>query len=343
MNIEIIKSKKAWAACLSVMDNYDCYHTYDYHQLSKVPTDVAVLLKYEKDGVVIGLPFLIREINGSEFFDIISVYGYSGPVSKGITANFNVEDFKNALKRYFEDENIISVFMRLHPFIPHQNTILNGLGELTYLGKVVNIDLNLTLEVQRQHYHRRLKTQINKAYRECSLKLVETDADFDIFKNIYFENMNRVGATSFYFFDDAYFDAIRKATDFKTVTYLALEESTGKPIAGCMFFKTNNIIQYHLSGVSEPYMHLNGKKILIDHMRLVGKDAGFTYYNLGGGLGADETDSLFRFKSTFSKNHHQFYIWKLIVSQSKYDSLCAQHKVDTVNIKYFPSYRYKNN
>ncbi len=341
MKIEIIKTRKDWTEFLSSVEAYDCYHTYDYHQLSKSAEDSAVIIKYEKDGTIIGLPLLIRKINGSKFYDAISVYGYSGPISKGISSSFNFKDFRNSLKEFFLKEDIISVFIRLNPYLPYQNIIFHGFGELTYLGKIVNINLSLALKEQRQRYHRRLKNQVNKAYKECTIKLVDTVEDFNIFKNIYLENMNRVNAKRFYFFDDNYFDKIMNAKDFKTSIYLAIDNNSAKAIAGCMFIKANDLIHYHLSGTSKDYLHLNATKLLIDNMRLKGVEQGFKNFNLGGGLGANENDSLFMFKSSFSNEYRLFFVWKLIVNKSKYNELCKQNSVESTTTDFFPKYRYE--
>jgi hypothetical protein len=299
------------------------------------------MIKYEKDGAIIGLPLLIRKINGSKFYDAISVYGYSGPVSKGISTSFKFKDFRNSLKKFFLEHNIISVFVRLNPYLPYQNVVFHGFGELTYLGKVVNINLGLSLDEQRRKYHRRLKGQVNKAHRECSIKLVSTKEEFNTFKKIYLESMDRVNAKQFYYFNDNYFDKILHAKDFETSTYLAIENNSGKAIAGCLFIKTNNIIQYHLSGVLKDYLHLNAPKLLIDHMRLKASKEGFKNFNLGGGLGANENGSLFRFKSSFSNEYHLFFTWKLIVNKKEYNKLCEQNKVESTTTDFFPKYRYE--
>jgi lipid II:glycine glycyltransferase (peptidoglycan interpeptide bridge formation enzyme) len=338
--IKIINKKDDWHNLLSSIGNYDFYHTYDYHQTCKSKSDSAVILKYEHNGTVIGLPLLIREIDGSSYLDAISVYGYSGPISKGISENFDLNHYKNSLTQFFIKEKIISVFLRLNPYLPYQNIILYNFGELSYLGKVVNVNLTLSLEEQRQKYHRRLKNHVNKANRDCRVKKAVTKEDFQIFKDLYFENMDRVDAKDFYYFNDDYFEGLINSEDFETETLLAIHNETGKTIAACMFIKTNKTVQYHLSGASSEYLHLNGVKLLIDNMRIEATAQGYESFNLGGGLGGSIDDSLFRFKSSFSDEFHHFFVWKLIVNQSKYNQLCRKNKVHNHQSSFFPLYRY---
>ena len=171
------------------------------------------------------------------------------------------------------------------------------------------------------------------------MKIAQTDNDFEEFKSLYYENMKRVKAKNFYFFSDEYFHNIITSNDFKTDVLLAFHNETGKAIAACMFIKTRTIVQYHLSGASEKFLHLNGTKFLIDEMRLKANREGYEKLNLGGGLGANEDDMLFRFKSSFSDEFHPFFIWKLIVDKSAYKEVCKKNKIANYSSNFFPLYR----
>ncbi|MEP2058219.1 MAG: hypothetical protein ABJJ05_10465, partial [Maribacter litoralis] len=68
------------------------------------------------------------------------------------------------------------------------------------------------------------------------------------------------------------------------------------------------------------------------------------YLNLGGGRGGSNEDSLFRFKSGFSKEFKNFKLWKYIVNHEVYDKLTTDHLnkfpgVDKNDISFFPKYR----
>ena len=345
MNIEIIKSKIEWDGFLKSVNNYDFYHTYDYHQISKSESDDAVIIKYTNKKVIIGLPLLIRKIEGTDYYDATSVYGYSGPIGSKTPINFDTSNYERALLDFCNKENIISVFVRLNPYIKFQNILFSHLGEssyfgeLSYLGKIVNIKVSKPIEDQRRKYQRRLKTHINKANRLLSLKVAETKEDFQEFKVLYYENMKRNKAKDLYFFSDKYFEKFNSSKDFETEILLAVDNETKKTIAGCLFAKTNTMVQYHLSGADEKFLHLNGTKFLIDQMRLKASKEGYKNFNLGGGLGANENDSLFRFKSSFSDEYHPFFVWKLIVNKEEYDNLCNKNKILKMSSSFFPLYR----
>ena len=340
MNITIIENKEDWDKLLSEVINYDFYHTYDYHQIAKKNSEKAVIIKYEREEFLIGLPLLIRKIDNSQYFDATSVYGYSGPLINELPSSNEIEQYQKELTQFFLKKNIISVFTRLHPFIPYQNTILKDFGKTISLGKVVNIDLSIDPGLQRQKYHRRLKNHVNKANRNLTLKIAKSKEDYATYISLYRENMERVSAKSFYYFEDDYFEKLINAGDFNTRVLLAVDNESEKVIAGGMFIETNNIIQYHLSGAANDFLHLNGIKFLIDHMRLIAnKEGNSKMFNLGGGLGANESDSLFRFKSSFSDDFHQFYVWKLIVNNEAYLSICEKNNIVEKDSTFFPLYR----
>lgn len=337
--LEIIKSKNNWNASLSEFDVYDTYHTFDYHMITKSKGETPILIKYTDDGAVIGIPLLIRTIENTHYKDATSVYGYCGPLSKGIDDGFDNSLFMEALTNFFTKNRIISVFSRLNPYIPYQNNILNGLGEVFEIGKVVNIDLKLDKITQRKNYHRRLKNQINKSRKNCSILKADDMQGVTSFINIYLENMIRVKAKRSYYFNKDYYFNLFECNDFETEIFLAKDNVSDTIIAGAMFFKKNDIVQYHLSGTKSDFLHLMPTKLIIDEMRITATDEGYKILNLGGGLGASGKDSLFRFKSSFSNDHRRFCLWKFIINREAYDNICNKNKIVNRDSSFFPLYR----
>jgi len=336
--IKEITSKKDWNAILDQVDTYDFYHTYDYHHISKDPnTETPVLVSYTNNDTLIALPLLLRSIENSDYFDFTSIYGYGGPLSKNVDKDFDNSDFINEIQAYFKSKNIVSVFSRLHPYLETQKSILSSFGNTVSLGKVVNIDVSLPLEESRRVYQKSLKNQVNKLRRTCNVRKASTKEDVLEFVDIYHENMNRLDANSNYFFKPEYFLNFLEQTDFKTDILLVEEQESQKIIAGSMFVKTNGIVQFHLSGTRTDYLRLRPSKLFLDEMRVQATQQNFNYFNLGGGLGSQE-DSLFEFKSSFSKDFRTFEIWKHIVNKGIYDELSKNNNSSNAN-DYFPLYR----
>ncbi|WP_456441530.1 GNAT family N-acetyltransferase [Psychroserpens sp.] len=337
--ITIIKSKKEWDTFLDKVDSYDFYHTYDYHELSINEDEECILISYAENDTLIGLPFIVRQIPDCEYRDLTSVYGYAGPVSKNVDENFDNLKFSEALNSCLQDQHIISVFSRLNPFINFQHNLLKGIGQIKHVGNVVNIDLMKPLDIQRQKYQRRIKSQINKARRLCSLRRATTKEDVLEFIKIYYENMDRVEARRSYYFDTDYFFKFLESKSLQMDLLLVTLNESNEIIAGVMFIKTNNIVQYHLSGSKEEYLDITPVKLLIDEMRIRATQEGYKYFNLGGGYGS-QNDSLLRFKMSFSKELVDFHVWKHIVNQKVYDDLT--NSKESKEQDYFPKYREPN-
>ncbi len=335
---KIVIEKKEWQELLNNVEQYDFYHTYDYHHLSKSDDEQPILIKYEENDILIGLPFLKRKIFDTDYFDITSVYGYAGPLHKNAGNNYDNQDFINQLNTYFKENNIVAVFARLNPFISYQEQILANIGEIVGLSKIVNIDITKNLEEQRTIFSKTTKRYINKTRKLCTVKKGGTIDDLKVFRDLYYENMDRVKAKKSYYFDENYFNQFVNSDDFETDVLFAMLKETNEIISAAMMVKTNNIIQYHISGTRNEYLNLTPIRLLIDEMRIKGTDENYTYFNLGGGLGSSE-DSLFNFKASFSKDFKDFKIWKYIVNQSIYDDLVNEFSNKDENRKYFPLYR----
>ena len=334
--IEVITTKKEWGLFIKEVDAYDFYSTFDYHALSDTNLERPILIKYTENDIIIGLPLLIRKIENTCLFDATSVYGYAGPISKNITINFDNRLFRKELNDFFIENHIISVFSRLNPFLPYQNIILSGLGEIKIKGDVVMIDLNKSLKVQRQQYQRRIKSHINSARKLCTIRKAETTEDIKAFIDLYYENMNRVEAKESYFFSETYFYKFMNMDNCEIEILMASFNETNDIISAAMFVKTKNIIQYHLSGTKTEFINVAAIKLLIDEMRIEATKENYKVFNLGGGLNSKD-DSLLRFKKSFSKIVKEFSVWQYVVSENIYKDLVKFSESD--DLDFFPGYR----
>lgn len=344
--IEVIRDKEGWNEQLSSIQHLDFYHTYDYHQLSKKVDELPILIKYTEGDTILILPLLLRSIENSDYKDAISVYGYAGILTLNIDhLFFNKEHFQKELNVFFNENKVVSVFSRLHPYLKYQESILDGLGTVTALGKVVYIDLQDTLENQKKMFNRRMKTYLNKSRKSCNVIESKREDHLDSFIHLYHENMKRVDADMSYFFDENYFRRLLSSTDFSAKLNLCIHNETKAIIAGALFIEKGNMVQYHLSGLNEDFYDLNPVKLIIDEVRIKSTKKQFEYLNLGGGRGSQE-DSLFAFKTSFSKKFKEFKIWKYVVNESVYKMLVENHlEVSSVNelenCGFFPAYRSK--
>lgn len=338
--IEVIKTGDIrWLEVIKKAKLTDFYHTSVYHQLDNQYD--SCLFCISEDNYFIALPIVIRSIDESGYNDFTSVYGYPGPIYShdyNQLPNSLVVHFKEEFTKFCVEQRIVSGFMRLNPLID-QKELMQELGNVVDLNKTISIDLTQSIEEQRKPFRKSLKSELNQLRRKGFSVSVATDqVEIDEFIAIYYETMDRVEAETAYYFSKDYFHNFLTNSEFSTKLLVCKQD--GIITAGAIFTLTAKVMQYHLAGTKEAYIKETPMKLILDEARLLGTELGMTDLHLGGGVGGSDDDSLFRFKSGFSKNFKQFSIWKAIFNPEKYQELVKEKNLKEVNSNFFPLYRF---
>jgi sugar O-acyltransferase (sialic acid O-acetyltransferase NeuD family) len=335
--IDVTDSK--WSEIVSNCKEYDFYHTQSYHLLERDCSPVLIVVYFNQD--YIAFPVLIRQIDDQNIFDTSSVYGYCGPISTVCFDKLEQEHilyFQFSIFQFFKERKIVSAFSRLHPLLFNQ-AIFENFGEIVELSSTVAIDLSLSESEQKKQYRKSILYDINRLKKNgFEVFEAKNKQDIDAFVLIYKKNMMKVNANEEYFFSPDYFYKLLDSTCFDKKLLLVKKE--GEVCAGALFTIINGIIQYHLAGTSENYIKLSPMKLLLDEIRTIGNSLNAKYVHLGGGLSNAADDTLFIFKSGFSKVKLHYSIWKLIVDDKKYNELVAIYN-SGVESDFFPLYRLK--
>lgn len=333
-----VADKDVWKNIVKRANAYDFHHTWYYHSLETEGEPFLFLFRHQEN--FIALPLLKRRIEGTQYFDCTSVYGYAGPISnlplEQLSDN-TIAEFKSAFESFLLSEKIVSVFSRLHPLL-NQELLLKKLGGLHTTGKTVAIDLSVPYEQQVQNYRRAIRMKINQLRRKgFVVREAGCQSELREFVRIYIENMIKVNASPAYFFDEAYFTNLLNAEDFDSKLLLAYYDN--KITSGLILTCSDNIMQTHLAATSNDFLHEAPMKLLFDEASLVGRELGMKYLHLGGGVGGKE-DSLFVFKSGFSNLFFNFETWRYIANQPVYNQLVEERfKNKEFENVIFPLYR----
>jgi len=337
-----LNQKDEWIKYVNRAAEYDFYHTWHYHTLAK--EGEAILYVYTEDENFIAIPFLKRSIPNSDYFDLHSVYGFTGPISNiphnEIREGF-IDNFKGFFLEFLKNENFVSIFSRLHPFF-NQSKIIEKFGGLFDNGKTVAIDLQQPLEIQRKNYRQTTFDAIRKCKRlGYELRECKTQDEIDAFTSIYQDNMKRINATDFYLFNEEYFTELVQRNQYNCK--LMLVYVSGEIICGSVVILTNGIIQAHVIGTKAEYLHNSPAKFLVDEVSVLGRALGMKYYHLGGGLGFKQ-DSLYEWKRGFSDFTLDYKSWRYIADVNKYNMLLDERSIDHHDkIDFFPLYRSTSN
>jgi hypothetical protein len=337
-----VQERELWNEYVHACKMYDFYHTWYYHSLEK--SGEPVLFVYQQKDCFIIFPLLRREIAGSVYCDFTSVYGYAGPISN---VDFDSIDqqtmhrFIQAFLEFLKKEKTISVFCRLHPIINH-DILVEKFGSLVDNGKTIAIDLKGTLEEQRAKYRRQFRSKIRQLREKgFYLKIADSKEEVKAFVKIYNENMARVQAESYYYFDEFYFFNMLNSADFESSVLLLYFQD--EVTSGAFVTFSNNIMQFHLAATNTKYLHEGPMKLLIDEATIVGRKNNMSFLHLGGGVGGNE-DSLFEFKAGFSHKTLNFKTWRFVSNQKVYDQMVQSKLGDqAIQTDFFPLYREPNN
>jgi hypothetical protein len=339
MEVVPLSDSAKWDESVNAISQCDSYYSHSYHLANTTDGHSTVLLKFSHLSDLVLLPLLVRPVKETDYFDATSAYGYLGPLSlTGEVQSKSRTLFQKELFDWLKDSRCVSAFSRLHPLHPAQKHLLSGIGEILDVGDTVSIGLNQDEAAQRSQYRKGTKSDIKKLAR-LGVRVFESSYENGIedFIRIYEKTMKRVGATAQYHFSSVYYRTLfSRSTIFQPKLYFASRE--GVLLAGAIFLVANNTIQYHLSGAEDSPISGSASRMIIDHVRAEHSNSNHDHLHLGGGLGAAE-DSLFRFKSGFSKQRHVFSVWRCIVDKPVYLEL--SHGRDNRN-DYFPAYRVDN-
>ena len=334
-----IRQRLEWTAYVQRSIHHDFHHTWSYHSLGE-DTD-PFLFVFEEQDIFIALPLLKRAIEGTEWSDLTSVYGYTGPISNHDFGTLNealIDQFRLSFLDFMKNGKYVCVFSRLQPFLD-QPRLLEKIGGLRDNGQTVYIDLRIPIEMQRLKYEKRLARKIRQL-RNKDFQIREADSLSDIkaFTAMYLDNMERNGASSRYLYDEAYFKRLLNTTEPDCRLIMVYDGDI--PICGNIIMYTRHVIRNHLSATAAAYTQLSPSKLIIDEISIIARHLGISYYHLGGGLNG-KPDSLFQFKSAFSDLILEDKTWCFIADQAQYQQLVDARAAPKEN-SFFPQYRALN-
>lgn len=318
----------------------DIYHTTEWVEINRdlqQGEELYILINGGANNYAF-LPLIRRKIVGTDYYDVLSPYGYGGIVfSKKSTQKFKEKAFEE-LYEYLKKKGCISLFLRLHPIlnkdIVSKDIFLNG--------STLVIILNDDYYTLYNKYSSGHKYDIKKSFKNPDIKVVD-DIDFlyfESFISIYHETMDYLQASSFYFFNESYFKKLKEKLNSKLKLIVVLEGD--KVIGASLFILYNQIIQYHLSGTTYQGRIHQPSKLILDYMIRWGIEHQYKYLHLGGGVGGQK-DSLYKFKKGFASEEIEFSTLRKVINKEVYTHLCLKQgyildEIEDIS-QFFPLYR----
>ena len=307
------------------VDIYDL-PTY-YHTWIDVEEAEPVCLQIDHGSLTVVYPFFKKPIKGYDldenYFDMFSAYGYGGPLSnRDILNSTETEHINKAINQWIAENNIIAEFIRVSPYRKSAN-----LRNATYTQVRTNVEVHL---IDEKTSWANLTGSARRNIRSARMAGLESVVDknlatLDKFQALYNETTIRLGMSNFYHFPPDYFLRVSETLiDSSFILNIVSDEQT---VATALCFMFGNKIHYHLGCSAKKYLNLRSNDFLIWEIITHSLRLGAEYVELGGGIGADHQDSLFKFKKKFGNKLLPNFIGTYVHNQAIYDNLISQWKI----------------
>lgn len=339
VKVEFSDINKSWDKDIADY-HFDIYHLSGWIAASAIVdqgTPQGVVATYKNKKVF--LPIIIREVD-AEHWDATSTYGYGGPLMDKSLTDADLDIVLEEVRGFLFEKGCVSLFMRLHPVI--NKAWIPTVGKALTHGLTLMSDLRKSEEEHWSETQNRHRRGIKKALKMNVVTKIErlTKESVVVFSNIYKETMAHVKADQYYFFDDDYFFNLLENLQDRILLITAYQD--GKAIGSSIYTicKESGIMQFHLGGTLNAYIHLQPSKLITHVARNWGRENNFKTLHLGGGVGAN-LDSLYEYKKGFSSQELIFKTYRLVVNPEKYTELVAGiwFTEDDLNSDFFPLYR----
>jgi hypothetical protein len=301
-----------------------------YHLFEARGNGQACCIWAEDERGMVLYPFLKNRIPGwpsatnEPYYDIQGAPGYNGLVTTVKTPDF-MQEFHLILSQWCVDQHVVAEFSRCDP--------ATGNHRLFPETCLAEVNRNIIADLRKPNdiaagYDRSAIKNIRKAEREgLTVKIFRGQEVADdllaTFAAIYHETMTRNNAMPEYLFTADFFaDVKRLAGDLVLFCFTYIDD---RPIACEVVVYNMTYAWSWLGGTLSSHYPLRPNDLLKHRIICFLKDAGVSFFCLGGGMTPD--DGIFRYKRSFAAGGETpFYIAKRVHLPEVYGQLMNDWK-----------------
>ena len=280
-------------------------------------------------------------IDGDQYYDAMTPYGYGGPVAVYVEPgreNVLKVQFAKALDEHLRNEKVICEFVRFHPMVKNAE-FFSGMYELRNRRTAVYTSLAADDPIAAE-FNKSTRRLIRKAINggvTTEVKLLPDKNDLQKFVYCYYQNMQTIHASDYYYFSEAYFEDLWSKFNEQLILVYAYVD--GKLAGAELGIAERDVFVCHLTGVTEIGRLHEVPRVLIAAETCWAKQNGFHYLFQGCGLSLSEDDSLLQFKKAFTKSgFYDYWQGARICDPTVYSKVC-QSVGRGDDGSYFPAYR----
>tara|TARA_R110002033_G_scaffold2461_5_gene17054 strand:+ start:26 stop:1123 length:1098 start_codon:yes stop_codon:yes gene_type:complete len=301
--------------------------------------------------ILILMPFLLRKVPYKDqketYFDVISPYGYSGPLFNDTMSRAYLILFWEEVDTWYKNNNIVSEFIRFslnHNFQFYSGVLIPTLTNVK--GELIDEteQWNLFKQKVRNNYRKSLGHNLTVKFLHKNI----TAEDIEVYYNIYIKTMNRIGAEDDYFYSLDYFkNIIKLSRDNFVIVYVYKADIA---ISVELILISGDTLYSYLGGTLSDYFDLRPNDFLKIEVMKWARTHHYKYYLLGGGR--IDNDSLYQYKKSFFPTDKDiiYFTGRKIVNKEMYDKLNKimnatvifegpekEEKIEKIH--FFPAYR----
>jgi len=282
------------------------------------------------------------QIDGEEYYDIVTPYGYGGPLAENITdIDKLMSDYKEAFEKYCEEHHIICEFIRFHLF-DNVDVREHYYGETIHMldNVVVNTTGNFDEDIWMNYEHK-VRKNVKKAQKNDLEIVIENNLNhLSGFLDIYNSTMDRNNADSYYYFGEKYFQDIARLLPDNFMYFHVFKD--GKIASTELVLCSENYAYSFLGGTYTEFYEYRPNDFLKNEIIKWCNQTGRKKFILGGGYHKD--DGIYRYKRCFTPDPDvPFYIGRHIFDQEKYNKMVELRTQSDPDFNqetgYFPKYR----
>ena len=320
---------ESWRRALEVFSRVDVCQSPQYHVAysRRIAGSKPLLWRYEKAGESFCYPFLLTPVaQRTDYHDISSIYGYSGPLATTSNADF-LQAAWAAFDAWTAERKVIAEFTRFSPYA----------GSKAFAHPDATVEANRTIAVSRlprneeellQALGAKTRNMLRRAEKSgLQARQLAAKEWIGAFRTLYEETMQRNESPEFFLYDDAYYDTLLSLPEGEFRLFGVFHGE--KLVSAAIALTAGQGALYHLGAGLAEYAHNGAGNLCLFEMSKNLMTDGVSFLNVGGGRTTDPDDPLLRFKKSNAMATETFYIGKRIVDAGGYRDVTRLWKAAT--------------
>lgn len=329
-----IDDQATWTALIRNQP-LDIFYSYEYVMLNAREGEHPGLIYFQGEAGKLFYPFLKRAIFDTEYWDLITPYGYGGPEVVGDLTEKEWAEARTSFYDWALQKKIVTELIRYNPLTENQR-YAHHWTQKEFIRHTTSIDLRPSVEEITQTFHKKTRSMIRKSLASDLVVRRGTHEDLQSFIQLYYQTMDRKDASSHYYFSRDYFEQLFESTSLCT-PLLLIAELNEEIIGGYFVLLGREFAHGHLIGCKRDEHKVYPNQRLEFEAILCAKDAGLVEQHLGGGY--KERDSLFESKCRYTGYRlFEYHLGKNVLLPAQYEQLCQLYGDGELE-HYFPGYR----